>query len=60
MEDGVVEGAEAGVSGGDGADLALPDAEDTPAEGFQFGFSADVAGYVVVDLVLPELHVGFR
>ena len=59
MEDGVVEGLEAAVAGGYGADLALPDAEDTPAKGLQLGFCADVSGYVVVDLVLPEINIGF-
>lgn len=57
--DGVVEALEVGVAGGDGADVAFPDAEHAPALRTQFGFVAGVASRVALNLRPPEVDVGF-
>lgn len=58
--DGLVEAVEVGIAAGDGADVAFPYANHTPAHGYQLGFVAGVARYVALDLLTPEFHIALR
>lgn len=60
VDDFAVEGFEGFFALEGAAELAFPDADDSPAEGLEFGGLAEVTGSVGRDFGQPEVGVGFR
>lgn len=57
LDNAVIKTIKIGFSSRNHFDFALPDTDDTPAKGFQFGFVTGVPSYIVLNLLFPEVYI---